>query len=57
MRAVAFRLYFTDKVEPETLPNTLQPCNENDRQAQHSLQLKMQEKISTQPGLSINIYQ
>ena len=26
---------------------TLQPCKEIDRQAQHSLQLKMQEKISS----------
>ena len=37
----------TDIVEPETLPNTLQPRKEIDHQAQHSLQLKMQEKISS----------
>ena len=37
----------TDIVEPETLPNTLQPCKEIDHQAQHSLQLKIQEKISS----------
>ena len=34
-------------VELETLPNTLQPCKEIDHQSQHSLQLKMQENISS----------
>ena len=37
----------TDMVESENLPNTLQPCKEIDHQSQHSLQLKMQEKISS----------
>ena len=34
-------------MKSETLLNTLQPCKEIDHQAQHSLQLKMQEKISS----------
>ena len=37
----------TDIVELETLVNTLQPYKQIDHQAQHSLQLKMQEKISS----------